>query len=138
MKTNKTQINGLLCGKSVQYLNPNKDYSRLPKNTQNGFHVGSKLTDVLATWDKIKAENPDQLIIEIEGVLPPKVLLANWSVSGKSVTYTVGLSGEELVKFGVPPSRFGAYLTVQGANTIVVHNGKCAYIHVCPSLVKIL
>lgn len=134
----KTQINELRSGKKVQILNPNVDYSKLPQATSHIGHGGSKSADVTMVWDAVKRENVDQLRIRIKGV--ELVLLASWSGSGKSVSYSTTMSKENLKEFSglVPAKNKAPYISIQGANLIVIGNGHKSYSYMCPSLIEIL
>lgn len=134
----KTQISHLRLGVKNQILNLNIDYSELPKSTSLSNHSGSNKKDVDNVWNKVIEENPNEIDAIIKGV---KVKLkSNWSTTGKSVTYRRSISKKNLKeKFGIIPSKANKpYISIQGASTIIVGNGKNSYRYVCPSLVSII
>jgi|SRR5690554_440154 len=124
----KTQISQLRSGKKNQILNPEIDYS----------HSGSNNSDVESIWKRIIDENPDTMKIIVKGIEVD--LKANWSLSCKSVTYWGSISKEDLEdKFGLKASKKETpSISIQHGNIVVVSNGKNSFIHVCPSLIKII
>lgn len=131
-----TQINHLRSGKKIQILNPNVDYSNLPKASNHSGHAGSNTNEVLAIWEKIKTENPEYMDIEVMGL--ELRLTANWSDSRKSCSYSCELTPAQLSKFHIVASKKGyAHITIHDSTTIEVTNGKNSFIHLCPSLITI-
>ena len=136
-KNLKTQISSLRSGTQRQILNPDIDYSGLPKSTQHKGHGGTNAHEVSKIWEKVKSENPKELDVVIMGL--KLKIKAEWSVSGRSVNYITFISNEDLKEyFGLDPSRTRkAFISISGKD-IIVSNGKNSYIHICPSLVEIL
>lgn len=134
----KTQINNLRSGVKNQILNPNVDYNKLPQATSHIGHGGTNSEITSAVWEKVKFENPTAMTVIVKGI--KFELTANWSGSGKSVTYSADVPAEMLKNvFHINPSRTNvATISIQSATTIMVQNGKNSYIQVCPSLVEIL
>ncbi len=124
----KTQISQLRSGTKNQILNPEIDYS----------HSGSNNSDVESIWKRIIDENPDTMKIIVKGIEVD--LKANWSLSCKSVTYWGNISKEDLEdKFGLKASKKETpSISIQHGNIVIVSNGKNSFIHVCPSLIKII
>lgn len=134
----ETQISNLRSGKKNQILNPQIDYTQFPKSSTHNAHSGSNYKDVMEVWGKVTKENPTSMEAIVKGI---KVdLIANWSVSGKSVSYTGNISKETLEEvFGLKSSEKNEpYISIQDANDIVVSNGKNSLKYICPSLIKIL
>ena len=134
----KTQISQLKSGTKNQILNPEMDYSQLPKATSHVGHSGSKHADVETIWKRITDENPETMKVRVKGIEID--LKANWSLSRKSVSYNGFLSKEDLEdKFYLKASKKGKpSISVQHGNIIVVSNGENSFSHVCPSLIEIL
>lgn len=134
----KTQISNLRSGTKNQVLNPEIDYTKLPSATSHVGHSGSNQLEVQHVWEKVIFENPEIMKVIIKGIeLEAK---ANWSLSRKSVTYTVIISRENLKnKFGIIPAKKATpYISIQLANLIIVSNGENSYRYICPSLIEIL
>lgn len=135
----KTQINELRSGTKNQRLNPEIDYTKLPQATSHIGHGGTNHEIVGDIWSKVKKENPEKMKIRLFGQVLE--LKANWSGSGKSVTYNAILDREffkENFKSLDLSKKNEPYISIQDGNYIIVHNGKNSYVHVCPSLIKIL
>lgn len=134
----KTQIKELRSGTKVQVTNPAIDYSELPAATSHTGHSGSNNENVSAVWQKVIAENPQKMKISIKGLTID--LTANWSTSGKSVSYRGSLSKSDLEHhFALKAANNEEpTISIQSGNIIVVSNGKKANTYVCPSLVEIL
>lgn len=134
----KTQISNLFSGTKNQILNPNTDYTQRPKATSHIGHSGSNMAEVAQVWEKVTAENPEFMTIRVMGM--ELTLKANWSLSGKSVSYHTSISAETLSeKFGLVPSKKGTpWISIQNANIITVDNGKNSQAYICPSYIEIL
>lgn len=134
----KTQISQLKSGTKNQILNPEMDYSQLPKATSHVGHSGSNQNDVEQIWKQVTSEHPEQMKVRVKGIEID--LKANWSLSRKSVSYNGFLSKEDLEdKFYLKASKKeNPSISVQHGNIIVVSNGKNSFSHVCPSLIEIL
>ena len=134
----KTQISLLRSGTKNQILNPEMDYSQLPKATSHVGHSGSNQNDVEQIWKQVTSEHPEQMKVRVKGIEID--LKANWSLSRKSVSYNGFLSKEDLEdKFYLKASKKETpSISVQHGNIIVVSNGKNSFSHVCPSLIEIL
>lgn len=133
----KTQINSLRSGTKNQLLNDLVDYSKLKKATSHTGHAGSNNNECSLVWEKLTAENPETLKISIFG--SELTLVANWSVSGKSVTYAAAVDESLFSKFPIA-SAIGRvpFLQIDFANIITISNGKNSSMNVCPSLITIL
>lgn len=133
-----TQIKSLRSGTKNQILNPAIDYKALAAATSHTGHAGSAAEEVESVWAKIKAEHPVQMQILVKGL--PVTLTANWSNSGKSVSYDGEISKQDLKeKFSLKAAATKQpYISIQNANLIVVSNGKNSYTNICPSLIEIL
>lgn len=131
----KTQINNLRSGTKNQVINPAITYNNTA--TSHVGHSGSKLEEVNEVWKKVIAENPESMTAIINGV---KVeMKANWSRSRLSVSYFASITNEDLVRFGVSPSKKDfPSISINCGNCISVNNGKNGHTYVCPSLVTIL
>lgn len=133
----KTQINNLRSGRKNQVLNPKIDYSNLPTATSHNGHAGSSLKSTNDAWKILIHENPNKLKIELFGEVLE--LGADWSLSGKSVSYEATISREFFTKnIPLDASKNEPYILVSGASNITVHNGKNSFIGICPSLITIL
>lgn len=136
----KTQIKNLRSGTKNQLLNPEVDYSTLKPATGHNGHAGTNLQEVTEVWKKIKSENPDCMNISLKGL--EITLQAEWSVSGKSVSYVTELPKhfveDELYLECSSNPNIRPMLTIDGANSVRIHNGKNSYKHICPSLIEIL
>ena len=134
----KTQISQLKSGTKNQILNPEMDYSQLPKATSHVGHSGSNQNDVEQIWKQVTSEHPEQMKVRVKGIEID--LKANWSLSRKSVSYWGSISKEDLEdKFYLKASKKETpSISVQHGNIIVVSNGKNSFSHVCPSLIEIL
>lgn len=134
----KTQINTLRSGSKNQLLNPNVDYSKLPKATSHNGHAGSNTELVLSIWARVKEENPEFLTIKIFG--ETLTLKANWTVSRKSVSYVTSISNEFLEENTIIKTTKSkvASLRIDSGNIIEISNGKNFRMTVCPSLVEII
>ena len=134
----KTQISQLRSGAKNQILNPEIDYSKLPKATSHVGHSGSNQEDVESIWKRITDENPETMKVIVKGI--EVELTANWSLSRKSVSYWGSISKEDLEdKFCLKSSKKETpSISIQHGNIIVVSNGKNSFSHVCPSLIEIL
>ena len=134
----KTQISQLRSGTKNQILNPEIDYSKLPKATSHVGHSGSNQEDVESIWKRITDENPETMKVIVKGI--EVELTANWSLSRKSVSYWGSLSKEDLEdKFCLKSSKKETpSISIQHGNIIVVTNGKNSFSHVCPSLIEII
>jgi hypothetical protein len=134
----KTQINTLRSGSKNLLLNPNTDYSTLPRSTSHSGFVGTSHADAGKVWGNIVSENPDCLCIELFG--RKFTLSATHSISGKSTYYACILENEfvsknvpiDLAKDCVP------FLQINGATDIVVGNGLNDFVQLCPSFITIL
>jgi hypothetical protein len=133
----KTQINQLRSGTKQQFLNDKLEYSTLPVATSHIGHAGSNAEEVNEVWAKVVAENPEGMKAIINGI--ELVFKANWSLSGKTVTYTADITNEELIKFGLAPTKEEiAFVQIHSANIVQVRNGKKGYKYICPSLVTLI
>lgn len=134
----KTKISQLRSGTKDQILNPEIDYSNLPKATSHVGHSGSNSADVESIWKRITEENPDTMKVIIKGIEVD--LKANWSLSRKSVSYCGSISKEDLEdKFYLKASKKETpSISIQHGNLIVISNGKNSSTYVCPSLIEIL
>lgn len=134
----KTQIKQLRSGIKNQILNPEIDYSKLPKSTSHVGHSGSNNADVKSIWKRIIEENPETMKVIVKGVEVD--LKANWSLSRKSVSYHGSISKEDLEdKFYLKSSKEETpSISIQHGNLILVSNGKNSYSYICPSLIEIL
>jgi hypothetical protein len=134
----KTQINGLLSGHKFQLLNKEIDYSVFPQGTSHNGHAGSPYKEVDAIYAKVTQENPFSIDIELKG--KKYRLQANWSLSGKSCTYSTEISVETFVEVTglVPAKNRVPSIIFSDANNIRISNGKNSHIYVCPTLIKIL
>ena len=134
----KTQISQLRSGTKNQILNPEMDYSQLPKATSHVGHSGSNQNDVESIWKRITDENPETMKVIVKGI--EVELKANWSLSRKSVSYWGSISKEDLEdKFSLKSSKKETpSISIQYGNIIVVSNGKNSFTHICPSLIEIL
>jgi hypothetical protein len=134
----KTQISNLRSGTKNQVLNSQVNYNELPKATSHIGHSGSNQVEVDAVWAKVIEENPTEIKAIIKGI--EVVLTAKWSLSGKSVGYTSAISAEDLEsKFNLVAAKGKtATISINGATSIVVSNGKNSYVHVCPSFIEII
>lgn len=134
----KTQISQLRSGTKNQILNPEIDYSQLPKATSHVGHSGSNHADVESIWKRIADENPETMKVIVKGI--EVELKANWSLSRKSVSYWGSISKEDLEdKFSLKSSKKETpSISIQHGNIIVVSNGKNSFRHICPSLIEIL
>ena len=134
----KTQISQLRSGIKNQMLNTEIDYSSLSKGTSPLRHSGTSIKEVEDIWKKVISENPESMKIVIKGI--EIELKANWSLSGKSVSYNAEISKKDLIeKFNITPAeRQTPSISIQNGNIIVVSNDKNSYTHLCPSLIEIL
>lgn len=134
----KTQISNLRSGTKNQILNAAVNYSELPKASSHIGHSGSNQVEVDEVWTKVTAENPTAIKAIIKGV--EFNLIAKWSLSGKSVSYTAVVSAEDLQRnFNLVAAKGKtATISINGATSITVSNGKNSYIQVCPSFVEII
>lgn len=134
----KTQISNLRSGKKNQILNPNVDYSLLPKSTSHIGHAGDRFELVNDVWNKVVSENPEVITIQIFG--QKLELVAKWSLSRKSVNYFTEISNEFLEKyFTIAASKKEkAYICIFSPTSIDVSNGKNSIISICPSHITIL
>jgi hypothetical protein len=134
----KTQIKHLRSGSKNQVLNPAVDYSQLPKATSHIGHAGSSDAEKTKVWEMVKSENADSITFAFLG--QTFTATANYSISGKSVTYTSIMPTELFEKTtGVKVGHEkNATISIQGANTILLRNGKNYECQVCPSLIDIL
>lgn len=137
-KIMKTQISQLRSGTKNQIINPDIDYSQLPKATSHLGHSGSNYADVESIWKRITGENPVKMTVIIKGV--EVQLKADWSLSRKTVSYWGSISKEDLDdKFHLKASDKGTpSISIQHGNMIIVSNGKNSWSHLCPSLIEIL
>ena len=137
MKTQKTQINHLRTGMKNQMINPNVDYSSLPRATTHQGHAGSRSEEVKETWDKVVSENPDVLCVEFNEA--KYKLKSSKSISGKSTMYFCPVDDLDLAMMGIVSTSVAGkgFFSIQG-NRIMFSNGKNSYVWVCPSLIKIL
>lgn len=134
----KTQISNLRSGTKNQLLNPSVNYNELPKASSHVGHSGSNQVEVDAVWSKVTTENPTEIKAIIKGI--EFNLIAKWSLSGKSVSYTAIVSAEDLQRnFNLVAAKGKtATISINGATSIVVSNGKNSYTHICPSFVEII
>ena len=134
----KTQISELRSGTKNQILNKEVDYSNLPKSSSHIGHSGSNRADVEKVWQEVINQNPESMRIRVKGI--ELELKANWSLSGKSVNYAVGISSDDLrnLFYLTPAKTRNPYISIQYGNIIMVSNGKNSYRHVCPSLIEII
>lgn len=134
----KEQISQLRSGTKNQILNPEIDYSQLPKATSHVGHSGSNHADVESIWKRITDENNKTMKVIVKGI--EVELTANWSLSRKSVSYWGSISKEDLEdKFYLKATKKGTpSISIQYGNIIVVSNGKKSFIHLCPSLIEIV
>ena len=131
----KTQVNTLRSGAKNQVLNPEIDYSLLPKASSHIGHCGTNNKIVTEIWNKVCQENKEKLTISLFG--KEIDMKANWSISGKSVSYHASIPFLE--NFLLTPSKEElASITISGDCSIVVGNGRNHYVSVCPSLITIL
>lgn len=137
-KIMKTQISQLRSGTKNQILNPNVDYSKLPKATSHIGHGGTNSIEVGAVWEKIKLENPKRMKAIVDGI--ELEFTAHWSTSGKSVSYSAEISKTDLEKkfYLKAAKKETPYISIQSGNIIIVSNGKKSWTHICPSFVEIL
>lgn len=127
----------LRSGTKNQLLNDNIDYSKLNKATSHVGHAGSNNLECYQVWELVKIENPEFLKISLFG--KEFTLKANWSTSGKSVTYFTNLTEEELGLFPVKSAiNKTPSLQIDFSNIITVSNGKNSSLNICPSLITIL
>ena len=133
-----TQVKTLRSGTKNQILNPEVDYSVLPKATSHNGHSGSNQKEVEQVWERIKDEHPESMNVIVNGI--EVKLTANWSGSRKSVSYDGSISIEDLEsKFNIKAAKTGTpSISVQRGNIIMVSNGKKSFRTVCPSLVEII
>lgn len=133
-----TQINNLRSGTKNQVLNQSIDYSNLPKATSHVGHAGTTNDYVGKIWEQITIENPTEMKISIFG--EELTLKAQWSVSGKSVSYFTTISNDFLESnFPIKASKSEtSNLTIDFGNSIRVSNGKQSHMNLCPSLITIL
>lgn len=134
----KTQISNLRSGAKNQILNPSVNYNELNQATSHVGHAGSHSEDVSGVWDKVKSENKHKMRVIVKGVEVD--LIANWSLSGKSVVYSANIDNATLQQvFGLTPTKDKQpRISAFNANHIEVSNGGNNYINVCPSLVEII
>ncbi|MDY6148522.1 MAG: hypothetical protein SPI35_05865 [Porphyromonas sp.] len=129
--TTKTQISTLVNGAQEQVLNCEKDYT--------GVAAGSTTKERAEVWNKVVAENPDGLNVELFGM---KFFLdRKSSLSGKTTTFSRELDYNEAKKIiggyiNEGTKGFRLVVTEEGVN---VYYGKklASWVHVCPSLVTI-
>lgn len=134
----KTQISSLRSGTKNQILNPEVDYTQLPKATSHVGHAGTNAEESMRIFSLVKQENPEALKFSFQGL--DFEAKANWSTSGKSVDYRATLPTELFedltgVKVGLGKT---ASISIQGASAIILDNGKNYQCQVCPSLITIL
>jgi hypothetical protein len=131
----KTQINHLRSGAKNQVLNNVVDYSLLPRATSHVGHSGTNRIDRGGVWAKVYEENKTHISITLFG--QTIVLKANWSISGKSVTYHSRVPNSFLTHFAIVPSKNETSSISISGESIMVSNGKNSYTTVCPSLITI-
>jgi hypothetical protein len=134
----KTQINNLRSGNKNQITNPLIDYTNLPSATSHNGHAGTNINDVEQVWEQVKLQHPHSMKVLVKGMQID--LTANWSVSGKSVSYSGVISNQDLEdKFYLKATKNKtATISIQHGNIITVSNGKNSYVNICPSLITIL
>lgn len=134
----KTQISHLRSGTKNQILNPEIDYSKLPKASSHDGHSGSNNVEVQEIWEQVVVENSESMKVKIKGI--EVVLTANYSNSHKSVVYCGSLTKKDLEeKFCVKAtSTETPTISIHNASLISVTNGKKGHVYVCPSLIEIL
>lgn len=134
-KTMKTQINHLRSGNKNQVLNNEVDYSLLPKASSHVGHSGTNQVEASKIWSKVYEENKEEMSITLFG--ETLKLKANWSGSGKSVSYLGSISNSFLSNFLITASKEQTSSLSISGGTIVVSNGRNSYRSICPSLVTI-
>ena len=134
----KTQISTLRSGNKNQIVNPQIDYTNLPSATSHNGHAGTNINDVEQVWEQVKLQHPHSMKVIVKGI--EINLTANWSVSGKSVSYSGVISNQDLEdKFYLKATKDKtATISIQHGNIITVYNGKNSYVNICPSLITIL
>jgi hypothetical protein len=134
----KTQINNLRSGNKNQITNPLIDCTNLPSATSHNGHAGTNINDVEQVWEQVKLQHPHSMKVLVKGMQID--LTANWSVSGKSVSYSGVISNQDLEdKFYLKATKNKtATISIQHGNIITVSNGKNSYVNICPSLITIL
>ena len=134
----KTQINNLRSGNKNQIVNPQIDYTNLPSATSHNGHAGTNINDVEQVWEQVKLQHPHSMKVLVKGMQID--LTANWSVSGKSVSYSGIISNQDLEdKFYLKATKNKtATISIQHGNIITAYNGKNSYVNICPSLITIL
>lgn len=133
----KTQISNLRSGTKNQILNSKVNYLKLPKASSHIGHAGSRREEVESTWGLVKKENPISMNVEVMGVHIE--LKANWSLSGKSVSYFSNI-GKDVLEgvFNITSSKKGTpWISIQNGNMVIVSNGKHSELYICPSLISI-
>ena len=133
----KSQVNKLFSGRKNQILNPAIDYSALPKATSHNWHAGSSQLEVREAWRKVTSENKDSITIELWN--QEFELKANWSLSGKSCSYTGGVTKEFFENnTGLKASKHSdPYISIHNATDIEINNGKKSFAGICPTLITI-
>lgn len=131
----KTQISHLRSGAKNQILNPNVDYSQLPKATSHTGHTGTNIFEVIPVWQKVVSQNPTSIDIEIYG--QKLQLKAVKSISQKSITYYALLEEDFLSEYFQDIKGRPVHLYIQGANLITVNTAQ-SWVYICPSLITIL
>lgn len=133
----KTQISNLRSGTKNQITNPSVDYAVLPSSTSHVGHSGSSLTEVEKVWCQVSLENQESMKAIIKGV--EVELIAKWSLSRKSVSYWANIDKDTLEGvFSLRSAKRGQpYISIQGANIVVVGNGQNSYSYICPSFVTL-
>ena len=134
----KTQISTLRSGNKNQIVNPQIDYTNLPSATSHNGHAGTNINDVEQVWEQVKLQHPHSMKVIVKGI--EINLTANWSVSGKSVSYSGIISNQDLEdKFYLKATKNKtATISIQHGNIITAYNGKNSYVNICPSLITIL
>jgi hypothetical protein len=134
----KTQINNLRSGNKNQITNPVIDYTNLPSATSHNGHAGTNINDVEQVWEQVKLQHPHSMKVLVKDMQVD--LTANWSVSGKSVSYSGVISNQDLEnKFYLKATKNKtATISIQHGNIVIVSNGKNSYVFICPSLITIL
>ena len=124
----KTQLNSLRSGSTNQILNKNINYV-------NPI-IGSYHIEVDELWNKVIAENPNELKATLKGL--DLILEAKWSLSKKSVNYMCPISNDVLenIFFLKGTKKEKGYVLIQ-KNTILIHNGGKSFTYVCPSFLSI-
>lgn len=136
----KSQISNLLSGAQVQVLNPNKDYSKCARQSNEGQHAGSSYKEREALWQVVTAENQDGMTIEILGMT--LTLQRRVSLSGKTVVYVADLEREQasqiLGDFLPQATKYQRFPLVICEIGVRVEISKRSSITICPSLVTII